>query len=561
MTPDDLLAITDAWKPDNFQTRRNGTRYYCDPLPTCEIAPATDKAWPGFSSLKPSKPFRKSVPWVDLATGEVAKRAVSLDVARALAYLQTVPDMRPFMGDEWLADNPLTLVEAVENVAWRQAFLDSPRRQLDVDTLRGSAIHAFAESILLDLPVPNWVTDNDQARPFLPHVTSFLETHVRRAIAIEAVVISRSLGYGGTGDAWLELVDGRTTYADWKSRGGDSKHAAYEEEIAQGGAYTGADYMIVPDGTGAKRAAMPATDIGLVVSIRTDGWEAHEYDLGLARQSFGCMIDAYQSTSLSGKRARAAKRGRPVLTAPVAYDRALLQSRIDAIRTHDAEAVKRLAIRLQAADIPTLKQADDHTPEQLGQMDRLVSEMEREVMPFIEPTGEAKAALKANTDRAEALFEVETPVVVEIPRQVSDEGDDVHPGAYADLRSLFDSLDPGRRSWVLERAKEALSAGRAIHMAERPSERRWGINHAVIACSSVGDDDVVRELLGAVVAADWPLMPSFSLGALFGVLNGAEAPLVAAYATSVAAYVAQGDPLPLAADTGRLNLAALRTAA
>jgi hypothetical protein len=112
VTPDDLLAITDAWKPDNFQTRRNGTRYYCDPLPTCEIAPATDKAWPGFSSLKPSKPFRKSVPWVDLATGEVAKRAVSLDVARALAYLQTVPDMRPFMGDEWLADNPLTMVEA-----------------------------------------------------------------------------------------------------------------------------------------------------------------------------------------------------------------------------------------------------------------------------------------------------------------------------------------------------------------------------------------------------------------------------------------------------------------
>jgi hypothetical protein len=104
-------------------------------------------------------------------------------------------------------------------------------------------------------------------------------------------------------------VRGVSVYLDWKSRGADSSHGIYEEEIAQGGAYTSARYCILPsdDRQTAVRAPLPAASYGLVLSLRPDGVEEFWYSLEAARNAFMHMHRAHTETSLSGKVARAAK--------------------------------------------------------------------------------------------------------------------------------------------------------------------------------------------------------------------------------------------------------------
>jgi hypothetical protein len=147
---------------------------------------------------------------------------------------------------------------------------------------------------------------NPDAAPYVPHLTEWIERNVTDVNAIEAVVFGG--GYGGTGDAWVN-VRGVSVYLDWKSRGADSAHGIYEEEIAQGGAYTSARYCIVPsdDRQSAVRAPLPPATYGLVLSIRPDGVEEFWYDLEGAQAAFDCMLHAHRFTSISGKHARAAK--------------------------------------------------------------------------------------------------------------------------------------------------------------------------------------------------------------------------------------------------------------
>ena len=104
---------------------------------------------------------------------------------------------------------------------------------------------------------------------------------------------------------------------------------------------------------------------------------------------------------------------------------------------------------------------------------------------------------------------------------------------------------------------EARQGGDSYHLGETQTVRRWTLNHAAIALSAIDDDDIVRELLAAVIDADWPLMPAFTLGRIIGALTIAEATTIADLAYGVAARIEAGDPLPLAADTGRIDLAAL----
>jgi hypothetical protein len=183
------------------------------------------------------------------------------------------------------------------------AFYSSCHVQRDRDFARGHAIHAAAEAALVGQGVLNV---NPDAAPYIPHLTEWIERNVTDVNAIEAVVFGD--GYGGTGDAWVN-VRGVSVYLDWKSRGADSSHGIYEEEIAQGGAYTSARYCIVPsdDRQTAVRAPLPAASYGLVLSLRPDGVEEFWYDLERARLAFGEMHAAHKATSVSGKIARAAK--------------------------------------------------------------------------------------------------------------------------------------------------------------------------------------------------------------------------------------------------------------
>ncbi len=279
----DAPKVTPPWAAEHFQVQRFGSRYYADTLPPCDlIADPHSEPVPGFSSLKPSKPFRKSVTVGD------RKYTVPLDWYRAGEWFRTTDKADAFDFAEGLAADK---------------FYQACHTQRDRDFARGHAIHSAAEAALVGQGVLNV---NPDAAPYIPHLVKWIEDNVTDVHAIEAVVFGD--GYGGTGDAWVN-VRGVSVYLDWKSRGADSAHGIYEEEIAQGGAYTSARYCILPsdDRERAVRAPLPAASYGLVLSLRPDGVEEFWYDLALARESFNYMHRAYQRISDSGKRARAAK--------------------------------------------------------------------------------------------------------------------------------------------------------------------------------------------------------------------------------------------------------------
>lgn len=284
--------VKPPWDASHFQVQRNGTRGYADTLPPCALIPDPHAdPVPGFSSLKPSKPFRKSVTVGD------RKYTVPLDWYRAGEYFTNVDgfDLSAFSESDPGA---------------RAHFYSSVHVQRDRDFARGHAIHAAAEAALVGQGVLNV---NPDAAPYIPHLTKWIDDNVTDVHAIEAVVFGD--GYGGTGDAWLN-VRGVSCYVDWKSRGVDSAHGIYEEEIAQGGAYTSARYCILPsdDRQTAVRALIPAATYGLVLSIRPDGVREYWYDLDRAQDAFAEMHRAYQATSDSGKAARAAKMKDPTTT-------------------------------------------------------------------------------------------------------------------------------------------------------------------------------------------------------------------------------------------------------
>jgi hypothetical protein len=281
----DAPKVSPPWAAEHFQVAKYGSRYYADTLPPCDlIADPHSEPVPGFSSLKPSKPFRKSVMVGD------RKYTVPLDWYRAGEY---VANLGPMAGPDLVVGE----TNAVE------AFYKACHAQRDRDFARGHAIHSAAEAALVGQGVLNV---NPDAAPYIPHLTQWIEANVTDVHAIEAVVFGD--GYGGTGDAWVN-VRGVSVYLDWKSRGADSSHGIYEEEIAQGGAYTSARYCILPsdDREGAVRAPLPAATYGLVLSLRPDGVEEFWYDLAGASEAFAWMKDAHSATSTSGKLARAAK--------------------------------------------------------------------------------------------------------------------------------------------------------------------------------------------------------------------------------------------------------------
>jgi hypothetical protein len=277
----DAPKVTPPWAAEHFQVAKFGSRYYADPLPPCDlIADPHSEPVPGFSSLKPSKPFRKSVTVGD------RKYTVPLDWFRAGEYFRNLP-----------------YVIDIYNEAGVHDFYQACHAQRDRDFARGHAIHSAAEAALVGQGVLNV---NPDAAPYIPHLTKWITDNVTDVHAIEAVVFGD--GYGGTGDAWVN-VRGVSVYLDWKSRGADSAHGIYEEEIAQGGAYTSARYCILPsdDRERAVRAPLPAASYGLVLSLRPDGVEEFWYDLAIARSAFRAMHEAHTLTSISGKEARAAK--------------------------------------------------------------------------------------------------------------------------------------------------------------------------------------------------------------------------------------------------------------
>ena len=232
------------------QVGRYGDRWYCDPLPACAIADATDDTWVSVSGVKKAS----GSDWSFVAMKRIA---------------------------QMLEDRPDALA-GLDFDGRYELFKSANKLGLSAAAKRGTNVHLMAEARLYGLT--DTVRHLDPGSEYRAAVDAFFDDHQPELVAAEFVAIHRQLngaGYGGTSDA-LVRIDGRVYLLDWKSRGEDSSHGAYPEEAAQVAAYARAEYIIVEGPNGPERQRLPHIDGGLIVSIKPDGYRVYPVDLDQA---------------------------------------------------------------------------------------------------------------------------------------------------------------------------------------------------------------------------------------------------------------------------------------
>lgn len=304
MTAAVLRGPADA---DHYRVKvgRYGDRWYTDPLPGCDIAPAVTEGadvWPSVSAIKNAS----SSDWTYVGLKRVA------------LALGEKPDCLTGLGYDELYDR----LKSINKLGLRHA------------QDRGTNVHTYLERGLRGQSVDAFLPGEPGAE-YLPAVRAFLDTYQPEMVAAEVVCINRTLngvGYGGTSDGLIR-IDGKTYWVDWKSRGADSDHGAYAEEAAQLGAYARAEYMLVEGPNGPQRQRLPHADGGLIVSIKPDGVRIYPIDLDKAIGHFTSL----HSWWIAKKDERAAI-GKPWAPRAVVEPRDLLLEQVQ-----DAPSVEILA--------------------------------------------------------------------------------------------------------------------------------------------------------------------------------------------------------------------------
>lgn len=249
---------------DNYRVKvgRYNDRWYRDPLPADELAPAADDdaAYPSVSTVKGAS----GKDWTFVALKRVA-HAGDLPEIAGKGYFERYERLKVV--------NQLDLSQAMR---------------------RGTNVHTWAECRAYG--IDPYLHPTDDGANYFPIIDKlFAELHPE-LVAAEVVAFHRTLngvGYGGTSDG-IFRIGGKLYMVDWKSRGEDSDHGAYPEEAGQLGAYCGAQYMIVADDDptnvhGAKRIRVPELDGALIVSIKPDSYEVYPVDLPRAIAHFEAM--------------------------------------------------------------------------------------------------------------------------------------------------------------------------------------------------------------------------------------------------------------------------------
>lgn len=277
--------------PDDFRTVDQwGRRFYIDPLPACEIAPATTDKWPSVSVTKKAwdKPFLKSIERPD-----GSKTAVGLDALRAADYVL----------DSYAEWSQMTKDQA------RLAIATAPARDLAKAGQRGTGAHTAIECLSAGLALP--IDLPDDTRPYLSACERVVTELRPTPVLAETVAINRTLGVGGTFDMGGTMVGFEGFgIVDWKTRAATSQHGCYEEEVAQLGIYSAAEYVIV-DELGAVRRRLPEVSWLAVVSIRPDGYEVFPVDVERAREAGRALVTGWH-LKMAGQRAARAGRGKPL---------------------------------------------------------------------------------------------------------------------------------------------------------------------------------------------------------------------------------------------------------
>lgn len=443
---------------DHYRVKvgRYGDRWYTDPLPACDLAPASDWHGPSVSATKP--PF---------ANKYVPMRAIADMPDAEWERLATVE-----------ADARYEAIKTHEKVAGR------------VNMDRGTIVHLWAEDLLhgrqqLTDAIGFSTAATEQAKKFRASLEAFFAAHNPILRFAEVVCLNRNLngvGYGGTADAFVE-IDGELWAVDWKSRNSD--HGAYPDEAGQGGAYIGAEYMIVtgPDGE-PQRAPIPKFAGVLIVSIREDGFRAYPIDAAGAVAHYEAMHSWWVAQQNLTKNKVIGRPWAPKGEAPKAesvapVDVDNLRSRIAAVIAAGHEHDMRIA---WPAGVPTLS-TGGHTLDQLRALDDAVARIEaRHEMPF-------QPSPPAATPQASEPSPSPKPAA-----PPPDDGAPVDAATLDALRKRVDALPAEARARLAEITQEAHAAGRSLNVKLHPKVRVWEIARALVLWAETGADVELLEL-------------------------------------------------------------------
>ena len=509
-------AIPSGADPARFRTDYRRQRWYVDPLPACDLADVSGDRWPALSTLKKAwnSTFRKT--WAEDGN------TYDLDPLRVALY-----------ADENWSD--LTGQPRAQRVP---VMTRSAKADLDVAAKRGTAIHSALDLLLA----------GDEAGAAAVCHPDYWAT-VRRMVTdvgidlvhAERVAISRTNGWAGTFDG-IVAIDGKTWLIDWKTRGADSKHGAYEAEAAQLGGYALADYIVVegPDGN-AVRAPLPDLAGGLVISIKPESWEIYPVDLSAAGDACRELKAAWEliSTGKSHGR-RAVGKAWPTVKVIEPEPQPVPADRSEWITQRTDTLVMSTAANAMLKDCwPSgLSKRGPWTDEQVDTIAALLEPIETAVeapFPHRDPAVVAAEEAQRVADKAAAEASAPRPLA----RPTPDDGPTVDASDQAALKTKAAAMSaPEAQACSGWRAEGRLNGhpwGTVVDGAW--TARCWSLNRAALFCAlhlydpEVGDT-YVRSALSLVIGED--VQPAWTTGAVIGSLSVEEAERLADIAAAAA---------------------------
>lgn len=166
---------------------------------------------------------------------------------------------------EWQNLPPDDAIDLLKRAPYRNT-----RKAADI----GTAVHTALEAWVNGEKQPTELVDIDLL-PYVAGGVQWLDDHVSEVLFTEATVFNLTYRYAGTVDLIVNLKDGRTAIADWKSGKG-----LYEEVAWQLTAYAKGEFIATQDGDEWTPTDMPDIDVGIGVHIPGDaGYTAKEVQI------------------------------------------------------------------------------------------------------------------------------------------------------------------------------------------------------------------------------------------------------------------------------------------
>lgn len=212
-------------------------------------APALAKSFSGrrYTFPPPPEDPELDVPSVTTIIGVMDKPALKSWVGKSVAEY-AVDNV-----NSWVGLPREDAIDLLKNSPWRYT-----RRKADIGSMIHDAIDASTRGEVVEL--------DDEHRPRVAGVLSFLERNVSEILAAECTLFHATLGYAGTADMFVRLKSGKTACLDWKTGKG-----VYGEVALQLAAYSRAEFMAVQEGAGWVKRDVPDCDFSLCCHLPESG--------------------------------------------------------------------------------------------------------------------------------------------------------------------------------------------------------------------------------------------------------------------------------------------------